>query len=251
MKTLLSFTFHFFLILWSEVLGKISPSNSKHVRALDEQGKTRKSEPWAIYIQQKGEINNLCSGSLLSKEWILTAVRCLHTESDFQFFQAVAEYEGKRQIRNVDRFIIHPKYDEKRAITEDIALLHVSQPFDTNKFVQPIALPAKDNSFTGNAKLFGFSEGIRSSIFDPLQVVTLKILDHDACNKMDGGIIEDYILCAVPETGSESSCKGGAGGGFEQNGKLVGVLSTTLSCQFLFIKVNLYLDWIRSNMGIK
>lgn len=69
-------------------------------------------------------INNqhICSGSVLNRNWILTAARCLHGQQPAQVEAFIAGQRLTTGLRYVlTRFVIHPQYNS-RSTKNDIAL---------------------------------------------------------------------------------------------------------------------------------
>lgn len=263
MKTLLSFTFNFVLILCSGVFSNnISRSSiSRHKRIAGGDNAVLDSHPWVVHIYAIDSA--FCGGSLLSDWWILTAARCFFNENDLIQLRAVAgehnleNYEGTEQIRHIRRIERHPRYDVSHVITEDIALMRVTHRFHLNDFVKPINLPNPGSDFTGgDARLFGFGEGLNFRYYDTLQAVTLVIDHYEDCNNKNRGILKHYILCAASEFNSGTACNGDAGAGLEVDGTLAGVLSSSLNCRLpsdhvFLIHPKFYVGWISAHTGVK
>ena len=81
--------------------------------------------------------NHICGGSIIKKNWIVTAAHCVSAVSDPLAYTVlhgstnrIVESNDKR-IRQVNLIIIHPSYS-KETHNNDIALLRVSKDFDLN-----------------------------------------------------------------------------------------------------------------------
>ena len=93
--------------------------------------------------------SSLCGGSVISQHAVLTAAHC--TLQNVQSFLVIAgAYNRNRVEENQQRrtvpasgFVPHPNYNPFRLLN-DIAILHIDQPFVFNRFVQPVAIASND-----------------------------------------------------------------------------------------------------------
>lgn len=99
--------------------------------------------PWqaALFAQNsRGEAGYVCSGSLIDKQWVLTAAHCFNLDTinrqpitDYYIAVGTVDLEqitsSDRLIR-VDRQIIYPAYNATLNLDNDIALLRLAQPVD-------------------------------------------------------------------------------------------------------------------------
>lgn len=255
---------NFTLILCPEVF-----SNNIHRRIFGGKNATRNSAPWMISFQRWDK--HRCGGSLLDKEWILTAAHCIYnekvyiSESGTEKFTAIAgEYDlmsikGTEQVRFIDRLISHPGYVNSTALENDIGLIHVSKPFDINDFVQIIPLPSKSEStISGEATLFGWG-ALNDKLTMPniLQTIKLQIIENGECAKFSDEVrveVLDSQFCAVSNGAKGTACQGDSGSGLIQHNILIGVASFGYACNITsthtgFTRVSSYIDWIQSTMN--
>ena len=113
----------------------------------------------------QGDGNNFahcCTGTILSKSYILTSAKCVHGISTTSILSdnvtvlaGAHDRSGKGGIsRTVDQIYVHPDWKITDECTDNIAILHISEPFDftTNLRITRICRPRFVNS-TNNDSL--------------------------------------------------------------------------------------------------
>ena len=92
-------------------------------------GETADTGAWAWTVSILIDSSNLCGGSILSSEWIITAAHCVHDLSASQIVVHAGSnivWSGT-QVRQVSQVIIHPFYSTN-TFANDIALLRLESP---------------------------------------------------------------------------------------------------------------------------
>lgn len=72
---------------------------------------------------------------------------------------------------------------------------------------------------------------------------------------VEGGYIDDTMICAGVPEGGKDACSGDSGGPLTKNGTLVGIVSLGLVCALsgypgVYTNVASVREWIRNNTGI-
>ena len=134
---------------------------------------------------------HFCAGSIISKDWILTAAHCLQDLKDLGGDPiGMAVYAGLRnrthldvaQVRHTDFAFAHKKFTGQEG-SDDIALLHVSSSFEINARVKPVVLPTMNEEYVGESKTYGW--GLRqveeSKYEKQLQMGVADVLNATEC----------------------------------------------------------------------
>ena len=209
--------------------------------------------PWVV------EVAN-CHGTLISESWVLTAAHCsLRPIAPEVKYNRTNPATGvlTSGTRGTDRVIIHPEYDPS-TVDNDIALVHLTRPFDPDPLVVPANLPMA-SAFPN--QLGVAASGIDHGSMQPVPpgkfVVSRVPVDH---------LNRDYKLFWLQTTQS-SLCRGDSGSGYVVGGGgkyfVMGVTSgiegigtdiceggTGVGVYNRMTNVFVFNQWIRSNTGL-
>lgn len=117
-------------------------------------GETAGIATWSWTVSLSIASNYLCSGSILSSSWIITAAHCVYDTIG----SSIIVYAGSNirwtgtQSRSVSRVIVHSKYNSAN-YTNDIALLQLTTPLDMNDLnVSTICMPLVDSTILASGE---------------------------------------------------------------------------------------------------
>uniref|UniRef100_A0A8C5MGA1 Prothrombin n=1 Tax=Leptobrachium leishanense TaxID=445787 RepID=A0A8C5MGA1_9ANUR len=198
------------------------------------------SSPWQVMLFKKSPQELICGGSLLSNRWILTAAHCILyppweknlTTDDFLVRIGKhnrAKYErATEKIAQLERIIIHPKYNWKENLDRDIALIQLRRPVAFSDYIHPVCLPTKD--IVQNLLLAGHKGRVsgwgnlqetwkagNQQLPQVLQQINLPIVEQETCKSSTKIKVTDNMFCAgfSPESGKRGdACEGDSGGPF-------------------------------------
>ncbi|KAG1967450.1 serine protease 33-like [Pimephales promelas] len=194
-----------------------APFNNKIVGGQDA---TAGSWPWQVSIQSDSG-GHFCGGSLINKDWVLSAAHCFQSSS----MGTIMIYLGRRsqsgsnpyeEYRTAIQFINHPNYDNP-SDDNDIALLQLSSSVTFSDYIRPVCLAAAGSVFAADTESWvtgwGLLQAGGTQIPDILQEVMIPIVSNSDCDNAYGGGITSNMICAgLLNQGGKDSCQGDSGG---------------------------------------
>ncbi|XP_050957963.1 chymotrypsin-like elastase family member 2A [Labeo rohita] len=219
--------------------------------------------PWQVSIHVGFGHN--CGGTLITKDWVLSAARCFQ---NFHFFKAVMYFGRLSQSgtnpyetsRTASQIIKHPLFDYPNP-DNDIALVKLSSSVTFSDYIRPVCLAAAGSVFAAGTESWVTGWGVLHPEGPPsniLQEVMIPIVSNSECANVYEGVtsITSNMICAGQE--GRSICPGDSGGPMlSRKGSLwiqSGIMSVSRNlCNDLkypsgFTRVSQYQDWIKSYM---
>ena len=225
-----------------------------------------KRYPWMAALvsasDQNASSGQFCGGSLIAKNWVLTAAHCIENETAGSTDVLVGQLdlnENNGQRVSASRIIIHPGYESNGY--PDLALVELKSPIQA----PVISLPSRNNPAPNDgeiATVIGWGQISETGPYsDKLLETSLPIVDHNTCNRAyNNEIDQDSMVCAGTPSGDKDSCYGDSGGPLfvKRNDEYVqaGVVSFGEECGLagvpgVYARVSSYYDWISGYAPVK
>nr|XP_055050400.1 chymotrypsin-like protease CTRL-1 [Misgurnus anguillicaudatus] len=234
-----------------------APLNTKFI---GEKDANAGSWPWQVSINEISYQNHFCGGSLINKDWVLSAAHCFQSIGmpDIVIYLGRQNQQGPNPLeinRTVIQLIIHPNYDPDTQ-DNDIALLQLSSSVNFTDYIKPVCLAAAGSEFDEGLSSWvtGWGASLEKIFPDMFQQAEIPIVSNNDCNIGYNGIVTDNMLCAgLLNDEGESPCQYDAGGPLvsKQGSRWIqsGIVSFNQGCLELtfpsvFTRVSQYQDWI-------
>ncbi|XP_052894421.1 brachyurin-like [Anopheles moucheti] len=213
----------------------------------------------------------LCGGSVLTRNFILTAAHCVVEQASTLALGGVAimgvhnrtvQEDSQQRIRFTSSGIQrHPMY-VSTTLRHDIAIVRLDSSMSFTDRIQPIRLPARSDGrlyggYIGTVSGFGRTSDSSWAISAVLRYTTNGIMTNAECVKRwNYDTISNQNLC-MWGTGGRSSCNGDSGGplAIQDGGPQlqIGVVSfvSASGCAVgkpsVYTRVSSYVDWIEAH----
>jgi secreted trypsin-like serine protease len=257
----------FALSLLFSKLGAVAANTSDTDMIVNGKPAENNKWPWQIRIfYNADDAKGGCGGSLISKQWVLTAAHCVVFEDNGQrafVDKAIIGYGANNldQLKRVNtaQIIPHADYDPATH-TNDIALIKLEEPVEFGTGTAAVDLGTNElykklvgtkATVTGWGYTYDIDKFKRAnpgvdvdeSVLAPneLQEVDVPIQDLEKCranyDKLGGIPVPDGQLCAGLKVGGKDSCQGDSGGPLvsvdptsKKGYRQVGVVSWGIGC---------------------
>ncbi|NWY89747.1 ACRO protein, partial [Loxia curvirostra] len=224
--------------------------------------------PWIVSIQHPWipHLKHLCGGSLISKQWVLTAAHCFDEVTEISLLYVVigatqlTQPGNGAQVRHVKQVLIHQYYTHDD-MSYDIALMELDRPVLCSPYIQLACMP--DATLRVSELIncwvagWGSTAARAQKSSDQLQEAKVQLIDLQLCNSSGwySGKIHIHNLCAGYPQGLIDTCQGDSGGPLmcqEKNSDywwVIGITSWGRGCARakrpgIYISTQYFYDWI-------
>lgn len=162
------------------------------------------ARPWQVALLAADKLDGtvegrfksqFCGGSLIARQWVLTAAHCIFSKDGVSKPESVAVLTGTNKlsqggdIRAVARVIPFEDYDPI-TLDNDVALLQLAEPIQNSAGpVGAVALPSADAGISGSAVVSGWGKLDDGKFPDDLMETDLDLIATEVCNK---GLMDLY-----------------------------------------------------------
>ncbi|TRY66828.1 hypothetical protein DNTS_004773 [Danionella cerebrum] len=218
------------------------------------------NSPWTVSLRdRKG--NHFCGGSLVSSEWVISTKQCFSScYVDLTGYKAMMgtlfrdPLEGEPDVQSIalTKIVCGPSESH-------LVMLQLETPAQFNERVSQICLPPERYIVPERTtcEIAGWGETKGKGDETLLNVAQMPVLSNQDCNKYFKGRVRENEMCTKGFQGGVGACERDYGGPLAcQNSDcwvLEGVIIPMRRCGHvgqpnIFIRVSVYVDWIKKVM---
>ncbi|XP_072756429.1 trypsin-4-like [Anoplolepis gracilipes] len=232
--------------LESRIIGGTSTTIDKH--------------PYQVSVHYNGKL--VCGGSIISKQWILTAAHCVYGGKVSLFKIRVASSyhdKGGTLIADISLIIPHEWYDED-TYDYDVALIKLVTPLSLgpNAKIVVLATPSINIKSGSTAIVSGWGKtSTNGNSAKVLQTLKVPTIDQEVCRQIyvRNRIVTTNMLCAGYTTGGKDTCQGDSGGPLVYNSVQIGIVSWGAQCASagypgVYTRISTIRSWITKRANV-
>jgi len=230
------------------------------------------SWPWQVRVRpcSNYRCTFLCGGSIISKQWVLTAAHCIPYRANKgnitvgnHYVWTDEQLDPFSKNHTISKIVNHHGWNKYTRVN-DITLIQVHVAFTYNSHVSPVCLPTQDTCITyGSAcAVTGWGYTAANKISPTLQELAVRLISYKKCRSAMyySGAVYPTQVCAGFAEGGKDSCSGDSGGplvckasGMYNQFVLYGVVSWGYGCAReykpgVYTRVTSFLPWIYEKM---
>ncbi|KFO31425.1 Bridging integrator 2 [Fukomys damarensis] len=246
-----------FLVLTTLVLYGHSTQDFPDTNARVVGGNEAKKNSWPSQISLQysslGSWDHTCGGTLIRKNWVLTAAHCVDRSLTFRVVVGehnLKQSEGTEQTVSVQKIVKHPNWNANNvAAGYDIALLRLAKSVTLNSNVQLGALPQEGVILANDTPCYITGWGMTKTngqVSQTLQEAYLPSVSHAICSSSSywGSIVKN----TMGDSGGPLHCL--VNGQYAVHG--VTSFVSSLGCNVakkptVFTRVSAYISWINNS----
>lgn len=205
--------------------------------------------PWQAGLKRTPSPEDVifCGGSLINKEWIVTASHCVYdmlkANNETVLTAVLGEFDKDNKEEQeisikTKKIIMHPEYDPQ-SLDYDIALIKLEEPLeDFSVYIRPVCIPGGDTKFDEKSKCYvtGFGRTQQGGeLAGMLRMAKIPLVSKETCKAAYGEKkLTERMICAGFPKGGIDACQGDSGGPlsclYEGRWYLTGVVSWGVGC---------------------
>lgn len=222
--------------------------------------------PYLVSIVRSG--NFVCTGTLISRRWILSAAHCDVTVDDTVVIglrRPLSATSPDPVSVAISEVFVHESYDPDRRRRYDIVAIQLAEDAPPSARPMQVNVNLSIPRARSFVRVLGYGRtsegGIGAAIGEPiLRQVDVPVTSGSKCEEIYPRVDPELQVCAGYDDGGCDSCQGDSGGPmlqYNDQGEpvLVGVVSSGTGCARpgrpgIYIRSSAFADWLSERPGM-